>query len=258
MPEYLPFISNENLLAKVKIVIDKANTANAKAEEKLYSNTIDPFSALFDASLQGIDLASWLKQEKSRQVQKTLQNAIGNFHQAIIGCVNGWQDLETGGVVDLKNSRRKIIAEIKNKHNTTKGNHKKEIYNDIKALLDTDDYRGFTGYYVEIIPKNKKRYNKPFTPPDNVTHTNLPANEHIRQIDGYSFYDLATGVPNALRKLFFALPDVISEITGNDCSGLIFPKKYTDREIDIDKIAKKSNSSKVEEDDYINLFDKAY
>ena len=108
----LPFISNEDLYEQVKRVLDVAAVATTEAEEKLYKNVIDPFSALFDASYQGVSFEQWLKQEQSRQIQKTFQNAIGTFHQSILGAMFGWKDLKTGSIVDIVNTERKIIAEI--------------------------------------------------------------------------------------------------------------------------------------------------
>ena len=81
------------------------------------------------------------------------------------GSIPGWKNLGTGGGLDILNKRKKIIAEIKNKHNTTKGNHKIEIYDAIKAKLKLVEYSGYTGYLVEIIPKGKKKYDKPFDQP---------------------------------------------------------------------------------------------
>jgi len=48
----------------------------------------------------------------------------------------------------------KIIAEIKNKYNTTKGADKKTLYDNLELAL-LNKYKGYTGYYVEIIPKGK-------------------------------------------------------------------------------------------------------
>ena len=64
-----------------------------------------------------------------------------------------------------------------------------------------EKYHGFTGYYVEIIPKNPVRYNKQFTPSDNTTKSNRKGRDDIRIIDGYSFYSLLTGDENALFKI---------------------------------------------------------
>ncbi len=58
-----------------------------------------------------------------------------------------------------------------------------------------------------------KRYNKPFTPSDKEKGEKCPSNELIREIDGASFYSLATGSDTALEDLFDVLPDVISECT---------------------------------------------
>ena len=55
------------------------------------------------------------------------------------------------GVVNYK----KIIAELKNKHNTMKGDARINIYDDLEKCLKTTN-KGFTGYYVEILPKNAK------------------------------------------------------------------------------------------------------
>lgn len=212
--DLLPFIDNKDLYREVKKVLDVAQNAVAVTERNLYSNVVDPFSAVFDAMRQGVSLDRWLEQEKSRQMQKTLQNALGEFHQGIIGSMPGWKNLGTGLVIDVRNTGRKIIAEIKNKWNTTKGTDKKSIYDNLKSQLRKMEYSGFTGYYVEILPKSRTTYDSPFTPPDNVTHTKRPCNEKIRVIDGKSFYTLASRKPNAISRLYSVLPQVIGEILG--------------------------------------------
>ena len=74
-------------------------------------------------------------------------------------------------------------------------------------------YKGFTSYYVAIIPKKKERYNKEFTPPDKSKGARCQDNPLIREIDGASFYALVTGEKNALSDLYNVLPTVISECT---------------------------------------------
>lgn len=211
--------------------------AKAKSENDIHSNVIDPFSAVFDSVLQNLTITDWLTQENHRQIQKTLQNKIGTFHQEVIGKTAGGESLQTGKIVDVKFSGKKIIAEIKNKFNTTKGNHKKEIYDDFAAILAMPEYEDYTGYYVEIIPKRPVRYNKPFTPPDNVTNKQRPENQRIRVIDGYSFYDLVTGIAGSLEMLYQAIPYVVGDIMKLDSSK-------------VDKIVKDHN--------YKFLFEKAY
>ncbi|MCX6739796.1 MAG: Eco47II family restriction endonuclease [Candidatus Parcubacteria bacterium] len=208
---YLKFISDKDFIDAIDKVIRVIENAENNSVINLHKNVIDPFSALFDGISHSITYKQWLEQEKARQLQKTMQNAIGDFHQQILGAIPGWANLGTGGGLDVVNYEMKIIAEVKNKYNTTKGNHKVEIYDAIKAKLSNDEYSNFVGYYVEIISQGKKKYNKPFTPPDNKTKKSRPVNEKIRVIDGVSFYALATGREHALQELFEAIPVILTE-----------------------------------------------
>ena len=230
--QLLPFIKDKDLYQHVKVVLDVAKNATDDAEEKIYSNVTDPFSALFDASNQSISLAEWMGQEKSRQIQKTLQNAIGEFHQNMLGPMPGWINLKTGSVSDLSNKKKKIIAEVKNKYNTTKGNYRTAIYDDFKKLLKSG-YVGYGAYYVEVISKGRKAYDKPFMPSDNRTGKRRPKNKSIRVIDGKSFYALASGNPEALKQLYLALPTAIRKILGKTIN-------------------------KVRADEFVTLFERAY
>ena len=207
---YLKFISDKNICSAVANVIRVIEIAENDAYAKLHTNVIDPFSALFHGLTRSIAYKEWIEQEKARQTQKTMQNAIGDFHQEVLGHIPGWKNLGSGGVLDVANEKMKIIAEIKNKFNTTKGNYKVEIYDAIKTKLKTPTYNDYTGYYVEIIPRKNTTYDKPFTPPDNKTSKRRPTRKKIRVIDGVSFYTMATGRKNALRELFEVLPEVIS------------------------------------------------
>lgn len=224
----LSFISDELLADAVKSLLDVATDARKKADKGFNRNVIDPFAVLFEMSGFQVEEQTWREGEKNRQAQKTLQNHVGTFHQTILGNIPGWEDLGTGGVVDVFCPHRKIIAEIKNKHNTVKGSDKVKVYDLMERAVITKghQYKGFTGYYVEIIPKSTARYDKPFTPPDNQTGQPRSANELIRQIDGYSFYALATGVPDALSQLFAALPDVIENCSTYRFADRTFARQF--------------------------------
>ncbi len=208
---YLKYISDKELIEAVAKVIKVIEKAECEADDKLHKNVVDPFSALFHGITHKISYKEWIEQEKARQIQKTMQNAIGTFHQDILGSVKNWEDLGTGGGLDVKSNKYKILAEIKNKYNTTKGNHKTELYDAIKAMLRLDEYNNFIGYYVEIIPKGKNKYDNPFTPSDNKRKKRRPKNKKIRVIDGVSFYEMATGREKALQELFEVLPMVIAD-----------------------------------------------
>lgn len=198
---------------KVKLAITnsvKLVYAAHVAKLNIYRNTLDCFSASVDSLIQGITLDEWLVQEKERQIQKTKQNVIGSMHEDIIGSIEGMKKLPVGQLVDIVSDDKKLVAEIKNKHNTTKGNHRIAPYNDLVQAVTQRP--GYTGYYVEILPAGAKSYNKPFVPSDNKTGVRMPSREDIRIIDGNSFYKMITGSDDALLELYKELPILVAEI----------------------------------------------
>jgi hypothetical protein len=210
---YLSFISDQDLQREVRRLLEIATNAKIKSEKDFTRNVIDPFSVLFEMSGFDVDEVTWEKGEKNRQIQKSLQNHVGEFHQRIMGWVPGWRNTGAGGVIDLVNPQQKIIAEVKNKYNTVKGSDKVTIYDEFELQVMTKghQFKGYTAYCVEIIPKNRQRYDKEFVPSDKNRGEQRRPNPLIRQIDGYSFYGLVTGIPDALHQLFTVLPDVIEE-----------------------------------------------
>lgn len=213
---YLNWISDEDLIEATRKLLEKANTIKVAAEKNVNKNVVDPFSSLFQIGGFGLGYAEWLTGEITRQAQKSLQNHIGDFHQSILGYVDGWDNKKTGSVIDLVNDERKVIAEVKNKHNTVKKSDLGDVYDTLAdaVLPKISIYKGYTAYYVTIIPSKSVRFEKPFTPSDNKKGQRKEANDRILEIDGASFYQLVTGDPGALRDLFAVLPTVISAITG--------------------------------------------
>ncbi|WP_286760616.1 Eco47II family restriction endonuclease [Salegentibacter sp. UBA1130] len=217
---YLNWIRDEDLINAVKHIILTAQAAKEKSEVKFHRNVIDPFSALFQITGFNLDGATWLTSEKTRQAEKALQNHIGDFHQKILGEVDGWRNLGIGGNMDLKSDERRLLAEVKNKHNTVTGGSLFDVYKNLEGLVmpNSSIYNGYTAYFVQIIPKRPERYNIPFTPSNRKTSTRVHANELIRIIDGASFYELVTGEEHALKDLFDVIPDVIESITERNLS----------------------------------------
>ncbi len=208
----LPWIADESLKSAVKNLLLTAKSAKVSAKKEFGKNVIDPFSSVFEIAGFETDFESWIKSETARQAQKTLQNHIGEFHQIILGSVKGWENKKTGNVIDLICKKQKILAEVKNKFNTTSGGKLADLYFSLERAVmpKMSVYKGYTAYYVIIIPKKKNRYNKEFTPSSKESGQRCTANEKIREIDGASFYTLVTGRENALEELFDILPQTIS------------------------------------------------
>ncbi|QWD81602.1 Eco47II family restriction endonuclease [Polynucleobacter sp. MWH-S4W17] len=210
---YVSFITDARFKKIISEILAIGDTAQIKANEEFERNVIDPFSMLMEMACFDMDFDNWLKSEKSRQIQKTLSNDIGMLHQKILGSVKGWKDLKVGGGIDLANPKRKIIAEIKNKHNTVTGGKRVNNYQELDKLVmpKASHYKGYTAYFVEIIPSTAQGYEKPFTPSDKERGIRCEANPKIIQIDGNRFYKLVTGVDDALEQVFKAIPKVIKD-----------------------------------------------
>lgn len=213
----LSFINDEVLEKAVKHVLNNFN--KAVEETNIHKNSLDPFSAFLEASFSNDSFGHWSQKEKQRQAQKTFQNAIGDFHQMVLGGTNGWEDMGKGGGLDVVCKEKKIVAEIKNKHNTMNAGNAVDVYDKIADMLSRDPYHDYTGYCVKIIPKSKKGIlPKEFAPSDSKTQRKRVKNPRILQIDGKRFYALAADDEDALEKVFDALPKIIERIQGKSLS----------------------------------------
>lgn len=210
---YVSFIKDEDFKKVISEILVIASESKRKADTKFNRNVIDPFSVLIEIGGFDIDFETWVISEKTRQAQKSLSNHVGLLHQKLLGSIEGWTDLGVGQLIDVVNPQKKIIAEIKNKHNTIKGADRIGLYKELDNLvmMKGHQYKDFTAYYVEIVPKKADRYNICFTPSDKSKGNKCPLNEKVRQIDGASFYALVTGIDNALEQIFLALPEVIKD-----------------------------------------------
>lgn len=213
---YVSFVNDADFEALVGETLQLAINVVTNDESNLHKNVIDPMAVLFQMHGFSLTHDNWLRAERTRQNEKTLQNHIGEFHQKFLGLVSAWTDLGTGknNPLDLECHHRQIIAEIKNKYNTVSGGQRYTYYDSFHDMVmpTTSKYYGYTAYYVEVIPSRPKRYDKFFTPSHSPTKTRRPENKLIRQIDGASFYSLVTGVDNALAQTFRQIPNVIAKV----------------------------------------------
>ena len=109
-------------------------------------------------------------------------------------------------------------------------------------------------------------YDKPFTPSDNRTHQRRDAREDIRVIDGKSFYELATGDSEAIKKLYNVLPAVINNLLSKDGNKTNHSYQQGDdssfsadiiRDAPRGYVGKKSRNTE-ENREYTELFEKVY
>ena len=119
MNDYLPWIADNELLDAVDALIKSSEKAYSHAEERIQKNVIDPFSSIIIASTLNIKSSEDLNRiQASQSALSGMSNAIGTFHQSVLGSVEGWLNHDTG--YDLENPSRKLIAEIKNSRPATR------------------------------------------------------------------------------------------------------------------------------------------
>lgn len=205
---YLDWIEDEDLINAVKKVHEIfAKAAKQTTLKTVTRNVIDPFTFIFETELLSeIDVEQWIADEVKRQIQKTLTNAIGDFHQTILGSVNGWTNLNTGHStgVDVKKNDETVFAEIKNKYNTVTGARQDSVFNVLRKIANTKPEA--TCYLVHMVKKDKQSYDKLWKfNAKNVFYSH----ERVRLISGDKFYDLVAG-SGSLSQLLTVLPSVIS------------------------------------------------
>ena len=133
--QYVSFLPNAFLEGEVQTLLSSANAAISPSRS-LTKNTIDPFGIIFEMSGFNIpSVGQWQINEKQRQAQKSLQNAIGAFHQNILGHIysNGNQISQNLGNghnsgMDVVVPSLSIIADVKNKFKTLNAKGKLALY----------------------------------------------------------------------------------------------------------------------------------
>ncbi|MDH5983234.1 Eco47II family restriction endonuclease, partial [Vibrio aestuarianus] len=72
----LEYISDDDLFAEVRTLVQKTLAKREQAEKDFTKNVVDPFCSLFEAPAFP-DHEVWKSSELMRQTQKTIQNHVG-------------------------------------------------------------------------------------------------------------------------------------------------------------------------------------
>lgn len=175
----------------------------AKISEKaLISDLIlDPLWILLHGAFSDLNSREeLLKKERWRQLDKGFSNRIGAFHETILASVTGWHKPEGG--FDLRNDQKKIIVEIKNKHNTMNSASAEKTYENCLQFYRSN--RDWKVYLAHIIPRSG-RTDKPWK------ISAREENENIRLIDGATLYEIVTEDKDALMKIYDRLPRLLKK-----------------------------------------------
>ncbi len=202
--KYVNFISDEHLLD----CIGNLHKAYLKAKNNItkknfYSNKVDTIKLTFDAKFNDIDEESLIQSEILRQIDKSINNSIGTFHEQILGGIKGYQAGNLSGY-DIKAKDDTLFADIKNKHNTMNSSAAEALFQ--KLARYANDYKKAKCYWVQILAKgsfcelwsgdiNGKEY----------------SHSRVYKISGDQFYTLLSGQDDAMLQLYKVLPVAIKD-----------------------------------------------
>jgi len=202
--KYVQFISDDHFLK----CISELYTSYLKAKEgiskkKFYNNKIDSFKLTFDARFNGLNEEVVIENEIMRQIDKSINNSIGTFHEQILGGIKGYEAGNLSGY-DIKATDDTLFADIKNKHNTMNSSAAESLFQKLARYADT--YKKAKCYWVQILAKSSfcESWNGDINGKE-YSHS------RVFKISGDRFYALLTGRDNALFELYKSLPLAITD-----------------------------------------------
>ncbi|MFT5891729.1 MAG: hypothetical protein ACI9Y7_001836 [Dokdonia sp.] len=202
--KYLNFISDEHLLYCIENLHNSYLKAKANVSKtKFYKNKIDTIKLTFDAKFNDLDEKTLIKTEISRQIDKSINNSIGTFHEQILGGITGFEIGNLSGF-DIKATDNTLFADIKNKHNTMNSSSAESLFQKLAKYADT--HKKSKCYWVQVLAKNS--FNEKWFGDINGKEY---SHSRVYKISGDQFYKLLSGNDDALFELYKVLPQAISD-----------------------------------------------
>jgi hypothetical protein len=202
--KYLSFVSDEHLLDCVAQLYSSYRRAKEKlSKKKFYSNKIDVFKLTFDMEFNELSEDELIQFEIRRQIDKSVNNAIGTFHENILGGIRGYSRGNNSGF-DIKADDDTLFADIKNKHNTMNSSSAESLFQKLSRYAD--DHKNAQCYWVQLLSTDS--FNEQWF---SIINGKEYSHSRVRKISGDQFYALVTGQENALYQLYKVLPIAIKD-----------------------------------------------
>ena len=211
--KYVDFISDKHLLTCIaNLHKSYLEAKNDFGKKKFYKNKVDTVKLTFDAYFNDLDDESLIEAEILRQIDKSINNSIGTFHEQILGGITGFEIGKLSGF-DIKANDNTLFADIKNKHNTTNSGSAVSLFQ--KLARYADDYKKAKCYWVQILANSSFNENWKAI----INHKEY-SHSRVYKISGDRFYALLSGQEDALLQLYKILPiatkDYLDSIKLND------------------------------------------
>lgn len=204
--KYVNFISDEHLLN----CIDNLHQAYLRAKNNItkksfYANKVDTIKLTFDAKFNGMDEEDLIQSEILRQIDKSINNSIGTFHEQVLGGITGYEVGNLSGF-DIKAVDNSLFAVFGIESIPSKIS---DAAFDKLALLANAHPKAMI-YYV-LMDDFSTTNEKWITGNDEykVSH------KRVYKVSLNQFYSLLTGQENAYNELVKTLPEAIRQVLSN-------------------------------------------
>ena len=188
--KFLSYISDEHFLKCIENLHNSYIKAkNDIQKKKFYNNKIDTIKLTFDSKFNELTEENLIKSEIARQIDKSINNAIGTFHEEILGGIKGFEKGSLDGY-DIKANDNTLFADIKNKHNTMSSGLAEAVFQ--KLARFADDNKKANCYLVQILAK--KSFNQKW---EGIINGKEYSHSRVFKISGDKFYALLSGEEDA-------------------------------------------------------------
>lgn len=206
--KYLDYITDEHLLNCIaNLHKSYVKTKNDISKAKFYDNKIDTIKLLFDSKFNDINQEDLVNGEILRQIDKSINNFIGTFHEEILGGINGYEIGKLSGF-DVKATDDTLFADIKNKHNTMNSSAAESLFQKLAYYANT--YKKANCYWVQILAKGSFESKW-----EGIINGKEYSHSRVFKISGDRFYALLTKREDALFQLYNILPAAIDDYLAN-------------------------------------------
>jgi hypothetical protein len=209
--KYVDFISDEHLLYCVgNLYKSYLKAKNNITKKNFYSNKVDTIKLTFDAKFNDIDEEALIQSEILRQIDKSINNSIGTFHEQVLGGIKGFEVGNLSGF-DIKAVDDTLFADI-HYYNIDK-HYEEAIFNRLAHYAKF--YKKAKLYLVEILAEDSFCEKWSIEVGDGKY-----SHKQIYKISIDQFYALLSKQNDAYFQLYKSLPivikDFLSSIDEND------------------------------------------
>lgn len=209
----MAFVDDDHYYGCVKRVCDRyAELQRRPSGSLLKKSVVDPFKMVLDMGNRGVSPEGWEEADANRIRDKSLNNAIGEFHQGLLGGVDGWKSLPTGHRlgVDLAREDGTVFIELKNKYNTLSGSKRDAVRATLERILR--EHPRATCYWAYILAQDGTSGEREWV-------LRKSTNPNIRVAWGSRVYGLVTGSDSSLSEAWEALPRAMADIAAGGTPG---------------------------------------